>query len=183
MANVVKIQPGQLGAYLKAQVKGQKKAIGLGVKLGAHRGLAYLTPRFPVFDGQLKNSGEVLTNVEDANAKIVFSAPHAGIVERGARPHKLGREAINAIYEWIVRKMLAGYVTQITRGKNKGKDRAMTREEREDAAKTILWAVVRKIERDGLKPTYIVRDSLPTLAQLLDAEVADQLNKFFSGGP
>lgn len=81
-------------------------------------------------------------------AENVNDAPHAGIIELGARPHKVSAAGIKAIARWAVRKL------------------GLKREEAQSAA----WGIAKKLEAEGQEPQYVVRDSLPQARAYFDQE-------------
>lgn len=182
--STVKIAPGHLGAFLKRSVRGNAAAIHRGLVAGARRGAQYLASRngpTPIFNGVLRNAWEVQV-LGPGQAKIVNSAPYAGVMERGARPYKIGREGIEAIREWVRLK-----IALMDAGG--GKVRPLSPQEATHEGgfgyfiDDITWAIVKKIERDGIQGRFFVRGSLDKLRSFLDEEVGISLhNELDKGG-
>ena len=86
--------------------------------------------------------------------EIVLDAPHAAIVELGARPHMA---PIEPLIDWVHRHADAfGAATP------------------EDEMR-IARAVQHKIAEAGTEPTFFVRDSLPALVNLLSQAVTREM--------
>ncbi len=158
-----------------------RAAAAKGAIRGAQRGRALMAKRTPVDQGQLKASWRVITfgtaSLDKRGggiAKVILAelrntAPHAGIVELGARPHKVSPEGWAAIYEWARR-----HFVEVSRGRDgQRRERRIGGDTGEDQwLSELTWAIVKKIEREGQKPTYFVRDSLEALSEIMDVEVA-----------
>ena len=87
------------------------------------------------YTGNLKRSGEVVFE-EDGSVLVWYNverAPYAWFVEYGRGP---GKVPFDPIFRWVVSKL--GEV-DLKRARNKA------------------WAIVRKIERVGTKPTYFFK--------------------------
>lgn len=174
--NVITIGIDQLPKALQRGEEKIRKAMSLGLRMGAERGRAIIVRRTPMDLGQLRASWKV--KAHDMVAELVNDAPQAGIVELGARPHKVNAEGWQAIYEWVRRhpelygrtrpkkKVSATLAQQVTLGPFGGLDPEIT---------SITWAIVKKIEKFGQKPTYFVMQSLGLLEQALIKEVERQL--------
>jgi hypothetical protein len=161
-------------------------ALKRGVRMGLHRGRGIIVRRTPTDLGQLRASWKVKTS--ELVDELLNDAPHAGIVELGARPHKVSAEGWAAIYEWVrrhpeiygekkarsgVKRDKAGTVMSDNLGPFKGADPEIS---------GITWAIVKKINREGQKPTYFVRDSMDLLRKALEAEVERQFARVASRG-
>lgn len=130
-------------------MRNQQKAIERGVLRAKTLGLTILVERSPVDQGQLRAAWRI---TEDG---IINDAPHAGIVENGARPHPVGPAGILALTDWAMRHG------------------ATDEQEAEAIAHAIAW----KIRHHGQAPTYFVRDSQRELRKILKVEVEQQLKK------
>lgn len=135
----IKIDHSQVGAVLKGDLEARGAAVARGMRKAIEMGTTLLKQRTPVDQGIMRLAWEA------TDAGITNSAPHAGIVEAGARPHKVNEAGIQALYEWVVRHGL-------------GKD--------PKDQMSIVWAIAKKLEVNGQKATYFVRDSLPELNNL-----------------
>lgn len=182
-ANVITIGIDQLPRALERGEKRFEKALSRGLRMGAERGRGIMVRRTPLDLGQLRASWKV--KAHDMVAELLNDAPHAGIVELGARPHKVNAEGWQAIYEWVRRhpdlygqsrprkKVSASTAQQAALGPFKGLDPEIT---------SITWAIVKKIERFGQKPTFFVLNSLDLLQQALVKEVERQLARAMAKG-
>jgi hypothetical protein len=174
--NVIRLGIDQLPAELARGEKRFERALERGLRRGAERGRAIIVKKTPTDLGQLRASWKVKS--AQMVAELINDAPHAGIVELGARPHAVGPEGWHAIYEWVRRhpemygekkartRVSASLSDLATSGPFKGSDPEIT---------AITNAIVQKIRRYGQKPTYFVRNNLESLKAALIAEVERQL--------
>lgn len=147
------VSPSGLAVAFKTNAKAQKAAIIKGLQLGAIAGKAILIRRTPVDEGLMKASWVVI--MQPWGAKLVNSAPHAGIVEGGSRPHM---PPFAPIFEWVWRNRRKFSI------KGRGK-------KAQAEAKGIAIAIQHKIRRFGTKPRWVVRGALPKLARLAKRSV------------
>jgi hypothetical protein len=181
--NVITIGIDQLPRALQQGEKRFEKALSRGLRMGAERGRGIMVRRTPMDLGQLRASWKV--KAHDMVAELINDAPHAGIVELGARPHKVNAEGWQALYEWVrrhpelygasrPRKQVSATTAQAaTLGPFKGLDPEITR---------ITWAIAKKIEKYGQKPTFFVQQSLDVLEKALIKEVERQLARATAKG-
>lgn len=133
-----------------------KKAVMRGLRNAARASIAILVQRTPSDTGQLKASWKHTGSRRGRNTHEVYNeAPHAGIVEEGARPHAVSYEGRRALYEWASRKF-------------SGK----TEKELNAIVEGIAW----KLLHHGQKPTYFVKDALPLLRRVSTEEVVRAVN-------
>lgn len=186
--------PGKLVGQLKSRNRATLQAIARGALRGAQRGRAIVVRETPVDQGQLKNAWKV----EPGNKALLLgkgmiaravrlvmgmtlaelrnTAPHAGIVELGARPHPVSPEGIQAIADWAYRNLDLGVVIgPVKRGA--GGRRKMERDAKEAAAMAVAQAIAWKIRKYGQEPTYFVRGCLPELHQAVEVEVAKAIEE------
>jgi hypothetical protein len=186
----VTIDPRDVPAMIEETNRGMLQAIQRGGNRGAERGRTFIAKKTPVDLGQLKASWYVWRGYEGSGAipmvqgvrelvlaELRNTAPHAGIVELGARPHPVSPEGWAAIYEWARRHFgfqtrPGGRMHRI--GGDVGDDPFLTE---------LTWAIVYKIQREGQKPTYFVRENLPTLRQILHTEILRAVAQFNPGRP
>ena len=122
------------------------------MRLAAH--LAEDIDRRGITDrGILKNSIRAERTADGATTTI--DAPHAGVIELGARPHPIGKAVRDLIAAWAMRKL--------------GVD--------EETAQKIAWGVGHKLATEGQKPTYVVRDSMPAAQRFFAQELVRILNR------
>ena len=70
--------------------------------------------------------------------KIVYSAPYVAAIEFGREPGSM--PPVDPIYEWARRRL------------------GMS----ESEAKKVAWAIAKKIEKEGIEPTPILRNAITT---------------------
>lgn len=189
MSLTIQLSPTKVAAMIKSRTAATRAAIVRGVHRGAHRGLVVMMKRTPVDQSQLKQSWRVNKAFPSSAAvmqlaALVNDAAHAGIVEGGARPHKVSPEGWAAIYQWVYRhRRFFGFVTKSGRTARAratvGDVRTRTDVNPELAA--VTWGIVKRIEREGQRPTWFVRESLPLLNKVLEAEVETQIAKVAAG--
>ncbi len=163
--------------------------VGKAIDATSRLAVGAIRKRTPVAFGDLKNS------VHADERKTVVSAPHAGAVEIGSRPHTPDYERLLA---WVklrgmqgvqgrraVRKMegpttaaqamkIAGQLKdKVVRGKA-GKN---GRYSPIDAAEQVTRAIMAKIEKTGTKPHWFVLNSLPDIEKILHKQVRSHLKK------
>jgi nucleoid-associated protein YgaU len=148
--------PSKLGSLLK-QAGAAMPRVMRNASLGAaRRGQALMPKKGPTDQGQLRNSWRVR---EVPDVALVNDAPHAGIVEAGARPHPVSREGIDALTGWAMRQLGVS----------------------EKEARGIAFAIAARMKTEGQEPTYFIRDSLAELRDFLRPEVVRQLERLFAG--
>jgi hypothetical protein len=163
----------QLSAALRREAKKVPAALSRAAVRAAHRGKSHLvrkTKEKGITDlGQYANSFEVKRGVGDQDlATITNTAPHAGIIELGARPHPVSREGFERIREWVARKMLD--ISSQMADENEEVDR-------------IAWAIVKKIEREGQAPRHVFADEQTVLVKFWREEFERALRQRTPGAP
>lgn len=133
------------GKDLRQIQRDTKAAIKFGLRNAARGSVAILAARSPKDTGQLKAGWKIRRDTQVYN-----DAPHAGIIEEGARPHNVSYEGRRAILEWVGRHFPQA-------------DEA----ERERITEGIVW----KLQHYGQKGTYFVKNSIPDLQRLAVDEV------------
>ena len=181
----VTLTPAQVPRMVRQNNKRAKRGAAKGLQRAAHRGRGVLVRRTPVDQGQLKASWRVRkamnTGIGSGNlaAMITNSAPHAGIVEAGARPHKVGLEGWMAIYDWARRNIK--FTETLKSGPNKGQQSKPRRMSHDDYGNPMLeqitWGIVNRIAKFGQRPTWFVRDSMDILMRIAQEEVAKAVAK------
>lgn len=154
------IDIGKLPRELAAREKAIKSAIARGIRNGIRRGRTLLVQRTPVDTGLLKaswrDSGVRIEPGGGLMAELWNDAPHAGIVEEGARPHSVSAAGRQAIYEWA-RRHFPG-----------AGDRAW---------KSITWAICKRLRERGQPGKFFIRDSRVELARLMVDEIIYSVSK------
>lgn len=150
--SVIKINQKALERTLRARFRALPKRLLGAMNSDTRRALAILKANTPVASGELKNSWKVTNRLEVEN-----SAPHAGVIEFGARPHSVSADGIANIKAWAL--------SVFPNADN-------------DTINNIVWGVVHKLKEEGQAPTYFVRDSLDEIKRSLGAGITANLNKF-----
>jgi hypothetical protein len=184
-SNVIRLGIEQLPGALKSGEKRFEKALSRGLRIGAERGRGILVKLSPTDLGQLRASWKV--KADEWTSELINDAPHAGIVELGARPHKVSAEGWAAIYEWVRRhpEMYGQTKARTPRWtpKTAARVNALGPFQGDDPEiSSITWAIVKKINREGQKATFFVRDALENLRNVLVLEVEKQLARATAKG-
>lgn len=193
-SGVVRIGIDELPDALDLIDERVRKAIAYGALAGAHRGRALMVPATPVDQGQLRASWKVkeesatFGDITTVLAELINDAPTVGIVENGARPHKVSAEGWAAIYEWVRRhyrgvKTPGGTTTyrlgaagrMKPRVRKAGQPGPFRGDDPEIAS--ITWAIVTKIKRYGQRATLFIYNMLPQLRDALGAEMERAIAK------
>lgn len=173
---IIPISAEKLPAELKARLEKTPKVMQGALIVAAQRSKTLMVRRTPTDRGQMRNAWKVRKGTAKLGAELVNDAPYAGIMELGARPHKVSREGWEAIYEWARRH------TFFTVGD--GKKRRSGSEEYDPVAEAMAWGVVKMLEKHGYPgpgrehKLYWVRDSLPKIRRIVDREVVRQLRRW-----
>ncbi len=187
MSTVIHLTPAELPKVLASHEKKMPEAIRAGIRLAAERGRTLLVRASPVDLGQFKTAWRVREGIH--GPEIVNDAPHAGIIELGARPHAVSREGMIAIAAWAKRKILqSGRMSRkayLASGKKLSSKAMKTTGKKgqhwaDVEAMSIAWAIAGKLKKYGQKGKFIVRDNMPKLSKYLAAEVARQIQKVLS---
>lgn len=187
MASTITIKPGQLGKLITADAKAYRMSIKEGVRLASKRVRDYLKSISPVYDGLFKNAWQVLKDSQGFYS-VENAAPHAGIIEAGARPHGVSAEGVEAIREWV-RKVITRI--SVDRGPGRGKQgpsqrvsRALTHDE---AGGEFAWwvdevtnAIVHKLATKGQKGKFLVRDNLDKFVRWTGDEINGRIAKYLA---
>jgi hypothetical protein len=156
------LTPRGLTKLLEKQAREISKAAKRGALSAATRGAAKLQKKVPRDTGDLARSFRV--GHTSTGAQIRIDAPHAGIVERGARPHRVNAEGREALAGWV-----AGWVRR----------RLKITDEAEINA--VVAGICRKLEREGQKPTWFVRNYRTEAARVLREEVDAEIKNLLEG--
>jgi hypothetical protein len=148
--------PEQLSQDLKKRMATLPKEVRNGLRRAAHRGRALIVDKTPVDTGAMKNAWRVVD--VDNGAHLLNDAPYAGVIEKGARPHTVSAEGRASIQRWVKRKL-------------------QIRDDKE--AEGIMWAIVKKIEKEGYKGTFAVQNSMEEFRRFAAEEVLAEIQKAF----
>lgn len=147
----IRISHDELALDLEKRTRETLKQTKRGILSSMHRGRGVLASRTPVDRGHMKSAWEV----KPATSEIADEAPHAGIVEGGARPHKVNKEGREALVRWAMRQL--------------GVD--------QQTAQAVAQGVINKLAKKGQKGKFIARDALPELRDMVVKEVEHRLRK------
>lgn len=157
MATIV-IKPDQLAGALRAEARfvrgAMKKARGRAARRGVSHLIARADEKGKTYLGQFRGSFHVSDG--DKQTVVFNDAPHAGIIELGARPHPVSEEGRAAITRWVLRKLEVADEIEAAR-----------------IADRIVW----KLRHKGQKGTYLFRDALPHLTQFFADAVRDLIRE------
>lgn len=157
--STVRVTPDKLAVTLRANARRERAIVASAALAAAHRYRAHLVELVDgagVTDtGVYRRSFKVIRSADGLGATVENHAPHAGVLERGARPHFVGAKVRAMIARWARRKL------------------GLSQKEAIAAA----WAIAYKISREGSKAHYFVRDSLPVARRLFGDEVRRRLKR------
>jgi hypothetical protein len=176
MASVaINLKLEDLQKELTNRFKSNRAAVMRAVGRGARRAQAALVERTPVDTGNAKNAWRVINNPETNTPQIYNDAPYIGVLEKGARPHKMSRAGIEALIEWVKRQGLStirGPLTPMQSVKFKGKEGKIRKKaEEQDIAESIAWAIAKKIEKEGQVGHFFVEKILPDVGKWVNEEL------------
>ena len=157
--SVKRVSANRVGPEMRAALKKVRTGIAMGTQRAALRGRAHMVRATPVDQGELRASWfvDATPGSRGVMTELNNKAPHAGIVEHGARPHPVSREGWESIYEWARR-----HFTGSGERDKDGRDKKLT---------GITWAIVKKIKTEGQKPTYFIKNELDTLGSFAAQEI------------
>lgn len=176
MGAVIKTTAQKVPKQVRLRNAAAKRVCRRALIRAAHRGRAVMVRVTPADQGQLKNSWKVRaskgTGIGGGRLAATLSndAPHAGIVEGGARPHPVSNEGIAALHAWVWRnRKNFGFTTR--------SGRAQSGKGAKAATLGIAYAIANRIKRHGQEPTFFVKDSMPVLQKQAAREVAKAIAK------
>lgn len=168
---VIPIRPEMLAAELRARMKQTPEVVNRGLRLGAERGRSRMVRITPRDLGQARNSWRV--RVVPKGSELVNDAPHIGILEKGARPHPVSREGIEALTRWALRKIDLSSSKDVHGPVQRGKGgrSALVKSARQQMAEGVAHAIAWKLRHHGQKPTYFIRNEMDRLTTYAKQEV------------
>jgi len=185
--SVIKIGANQIGGELKARARKTPGELQKAMKRAALRAQAVLVRRTPKDLGQAKAGwriSEFVKGTKGARVDVYNDVPYVGVLERGARPHKVSMEGRMAIYEWVMRNIppaMHGPVQKYSRKTQTGGKKAFkayAQEGVEAAAMQITDAIVWKLRKKGQKPTFFVRKSMDELNRDFGLQLQKQIQAY-----
>jgi hypothetical protein len=145
--NAIKISAADLPKALRRKGEAIKGAIPKAARAASLRLKTYLANQSDklgiTYQGTYKNGFRA------TDRGVVNDAPHAGIVEEGARPHKVSKEGREAIKRWCMIKL--------------GLDEAN--------AESASWAIAKTIEQHGQEGRHVMRKALPMAKKFFREEL------------
>ena len=135
----IRISEKDLAKDLRRRFRASRRGVDKALRKATQRGRSLLARRTPVDTGHMKNAWRA------TKTGIINDAPHAGIIETGARRHKVNRAGIEALAGWAQRVL--------------GVD--------EKEARGVAFAIASKLAKRGQKGKFIVRDALPELRKFV----------------
>lgn len=150
------MKPDEAAKAIRAGVKQKLDGDRRAILEAAHFGVEVIAGNAPVDVGTLKASAHVEGGVEAP--RIVIDAPHMAAVELGSRPHT---PPLQPLIDWVKRHRKSFGITGKGTVRNKGTGRFEASPEIVAAAR----AIQAKIAREGTKPTFFVRGSLPKIVE------------------
>jgi len=175
----IKIKPIMLAGALRGESARVRKAMPVAAMSAGRRFAAHLaneTDARGITDRGLFKSGWRVLKTSDG-ASVYNDAPYAGVIELGARPHKVGREVRELLAAWAMRKLGISSAGRDSAGRYLPGYKRPSRDEQWKQAMAIAWGIAHKIETKGQAPTYMVRDSLPMARQFFAEELVRVLNR------
>lgn len=151
MTAAITIDPKKLGRVLRGEARFVGKVMVTGARAAANRGVGHLVNATQeagkVYLSQFVNSFRVS---RDSRGVVLYNgAPHAGIIEEGARPHPVSQEGQEAIKRWAMRRLNVD----------------------EQKATAIMRGIVAKLRTRGQKGTFLFRNAQPALTRYYADEV------------
>ena len=163
----ISLKPRGVSKELAARQARTVKVINAALREAAHFGRTMAVQAVDqagkVDQGQYRNSFRVIQGKASGQFQgwdMLADAPHAGIIEGGARPHPVSPEGIDSIAQWARRKL------------------GLSEEEAHQAAIAIAW----KLRHKGQEGTFIIRDLVPALGRAL-RHIAETKLRRSSGRP
>lgn len=141
----------KIGDKIAALERQRQAQVRAALTRAARDGAAVLKAAAPSSSGSLKKS------IRAEGHTITIDAPHVLYVEHGARPHM---PPIAPLIKWVQRNR--GKLG-MKKGGRPGRD-AAGRFTASPEVVAAAWAIAKKIAREGIKPTFFIRRSLPLMS-------------------
>lgn len=163
-----------------------RRALFIARREAAHYQLRVVKRDMPVDTGELKLGLEVHSfrrpgaagGHDRSEVRLESNAPHAGVIELGARPFW---PPIKPLFAWAQRKAGDLGLASLTKT---GRSKSLTRHTGSETTAIMAFAkaVQRKISRRGFKPGYQMRKSIPSAVRALDRSFSRHLARIAQGG-
>jgi hypothetical protein len=132
----------------------------------------------PVDTGDYKSSWRAVKNDIRGGVDLINDAPHAGIIEQGARPHM---PPLQPLIDWARRKAADIGLVQLATGKQYGGPSSLNQDQ-DAAVIRFARAIQHKIAAQGQAPLWIMRKRLPFARKFLMLSFERQLERIAAGG-
>lgn len=174
MGTEIRVSSSLIPHYVKLEDTKVRRCVDLAEKAAARLLMVYLRKRADEL--KITDLGTYKRGLIVWDKTVIATAPHSGIVELGARPHKVSLDGIIAIAFWVRRKLRQTYRrTSMQRARKNPEQEHGSRKYQWDEAFEIAWAIAKSIEKRGQAPRYVMRDSLPKAREFMSEELARRL--------
>lgn len=153
------LTPGQVAGALRRTDATIRAAQGRAVLEAMALGAELLAREVPVDVGRLKQSFRVRRKGPSGYPELQATAPHAGLVEAGSRPHWA---PLRPLVRWV-RRHAAQFGVSAATGRDKLTSGGIVR---------VARAIQRAIARRGTRPRWYMRRNLPRLGAILRNRLA-----------
>lgn len=166
-------RPSDLGRLMALHAGERMRRMEEAQFEAAQAGVEIVRPLLPRDLGTLQDS--VHARRIPGGAELTIDAPHAPMIEAGARPHT---PPLGPLIEWVTRH--AAFFVLLDQGDVEGRP---MRSVRARAKQTIgqagivriARAIQQKIAREGSPPRWIMKGSRPRLREILGEKIAAKL--------
>lgn len=166
-----KLTARSVGVVWRGAAEDARAAANVALLRAALRSVAIVAQATPADTGEARAAWRVEPGNFTEPARLVNDAPHAGILEAGARPHWT---PLMPLLRWLVRKIGAD---------GKGGRRTFTDlSEVDGAVVAMARGIQAKIARDGNKAYGMVAKNLDRLANIARDEVEAAIKRGSRGG-
>lgn len=192
MPTGIRVGAGELGPLIQSIKRGARQSIDEGMMIGAQRSVSYLKRISPVYDGLFRAAWKCF-RTSSTEVQIRNDAPYAGVLEAGARPHKVSKEGQEALRQWIGAKLIKETRVSMRgpgRGKQGPKQRVVTRGGltksqvregvKEQEIEAILHAILTKLAKKGQPGKHFVKNAMPKILDFVRAEVKSRFKAFLT---
>lgn len=156
------LTPGQVAGALRRTDATIRAAQGRAVLEAMALGAELLAREVPVDVGRLKQSFRVRRKGPSGYPELQATAPHAGIVEAGSRPHWA---PLRPLVRWVRRHAAQFGVSAATGRDAQGRFTS-------GGIVRVARAIQRSIAQRGTRPRWYVRRNLPRLGAILRNRLA-----------
>ena len=197
MSTTVRVNIKNLGATLIKHEGIRQEAMRRGMAAGADRGQALMVRKSKGVNymGQFMNSWHVPMRRDRNTVTVRNDAPHAGIIEAGARKHGVNAAGRAALLEWVLtviapqvqgpgssfaKRHTLNLARRAARGQAPSRMRLGTAFAVVGALKEaegIVFRICQRIANEGVKGHWIVKDNLDQLGAYATAEIMREIRQ------